>query len=231
MAVLWITANDTIDPTGPHTDWAIRSASWILYKLTAEKYTGLKSATESYSLDAAGSLQFSPHLVGGEMYNLPTGMATFGNTRLRLRHQPVRIIEDVSLGNQLLSPDQYELRNNSFIVRKDKLPWIMFPQQEISVSYKYGTPPPSAGRRAAIRLANELIWFESDDSNCSLPERVASINRQGVQYTMLDPQDFIDRGKTGIYEIDMFITSANPRGALKKPQVYVAGRPSGERIN
>jgi hypothetical protein len=48
---------------------------------------------------------------------------------------------------------------------------------------------------------------------------------------MLDPQDFLDRGKTGIYEIDMFITSANPRGALKKPQVYVAGRPSGEKIN
>jgi hypothetical protein len=231
MAVLWITANDTVDPTGPYTDLAIRTASWILYKLTAEKYTGLKSVTESYSLDNSGALQFSPHLVRGEMYNFPIGMSTFGNTRITLRHQPVRLIEEVIQGTQILSPDSYELRNNAFISRKDKLPWLMFPQQELSVSYKYGTPPPFAGKKAAIRLANELIWLDTDEGNCSLPERVTSVQRQGISYTMLDPQDFLDRGKTGIYEIDMFITSANPRGALKKPQVYVAGRPSGEKIN
>jgi len=231
MAILWITGADTMDPAGPIGDWAARTASWVLYKLTAEKYSGLQSATEYYSLDSSGDIRYSPVVIQGEIYNLPKGQLTFGNTRLRLRHQPVRSVSEVTLGSTILDPSAYELRNNAFLTRSDKLPWILFPQQEMSVTYNYGTKPPVAGRRAALRFANELIMAETSDSNCALPDSVTAINRQGVSYTLLDPQVYVDKGKTGIYEIDMFIHSANPRGALKKPQVYVAGRPSGERIN
>lgn len=231
MAVLWISANDTMDPTGPFTDWAVRTASWILYKLTAEKYSGIQVTTDAYSLDSVGTLQYHPEVINGEMYNLPAGLSSTSNTMLRLRRKPVLSVSEVYSGTRLVPFAEYELRNNAFIVRKDKMPWITSPLEELVVTYTHGSPPPIAGRRAAIRLANELIMAETGDSMCALPDSVTSISRQGISYTLLDPQVYIEKGRTGVYEIDMFIYAANPRGALKKPGVYLAGRSNGEKIN
>jgi len=231
MAVLWISANDTSDPTGPFTDWAVRTASWILYKLTAEKYAGVQTTTDSYSLNDSGELKFQPQLINGQMYNLPANIATTSNTQLRLRRQPVISIVDVFSGGVEIPLTDIELRNNAFIMRKDKTPFVLSPQEELVVTYTHGSPPPIAGKRAAVRLANELILAEKQDPNCALPDSVTSINRQGISYTLLDPQVYIEKGRTGVYEIDMFIYGANPRGALKKPNVYTAARPNGSRIN
>jgi hypothetical protein len=231
MAVLWISANDTSDPTGPFTDWAVRTASWILYKLTAEKYPGLQQTTDCYSLNDSGELKFQPQLINGQMVNLPANIATTSNTQLRLRRHPVISIVDVFSGGVEIPITEIELRNNAFIMRKDKTPFIMTPQEELCVTYQHGTPPPIAGKRAAVRLANELILAEKGDAQCALPDSVTSISRQGVSYTLLDPQVYIEKGRTGVYEIDMFIYAANPRGALKKPNVYTAARPNGAKIN
>jgi len=231
MAVLWISANDTMDPTGPFTDWAVRTASWILYKLTAEKYSGIQVTTDFYSLDPSGVLQYQPQIINGEMRNLPKGLSQSSNLQLRLRRGPVLSIAEIYSGGILIPNTEYELRNNAFVVRKDKLSWVTEPLKELSVTYTHGSPPPIAGKRAAIRLANELIMAETGDSMCALPDSVTSINRQGISYTLLDPQVYIEKGRTGVYEIDMFIYAANPRGALKKPAIYAAGRPNGEKIN
>jgi hypothetical protein len=231
MAVLWISANDTSDPTGPFTDWAVRTASWILYKLTAEKYSGIQTTTDWYSLDSSGTLQYRPEIINGEMHNLPAGLSASSNTQLRLRRRPVLTVSEIYSGGILVPFEEYELRNNAFVVRKDKLPWVASPLSELSVTYTHGSPPPVAGKRAAVRLANELILAEKGDAMCALPDSVTSINRQGISYTLLDPQVYIEKGRTGVYEIDMFIYAANPRGALKKPGVFIAGRSNGEKIN
>lgn len=52
MSILWIKPEDTIDPTGPYTQSAVEMACFILYKLTAEKYTGVNTTTEEYNLDS-----------------------------------------------------------------------------------------------------------------------------------------------------------------------------------
>lgn len=231
MAVLWISANDTMDPTGPFTDWAVRTASWILYKLTAEKYSGIQTSTDWYNLDSSGTLQYQPQIINGEMHNLPKGLSQSSNLQLRLRRSPVLSISEIYSGGILVPFEEYELRNNAFVVRKDKLAWVTAAKQELSITYTHGSPPPVAGKRAAIRLANELIMAETGDSQCALPDSVTSINRQGISYTLLDPQVYIEKGRTGVYEIDMFIYAANPRGALKKPGIYIAGRSNGEKIN
>lgn len=230
MAVLWISANDTMDPTGPFTDWAVRTASWVLYKLTAEKYSGIQTTTDYYSLDSSGFLQYQPEIINGEIRNLPSGLSSSSNLQLRLRRRPVLTVSEIYSGGQLIPATEYELRNNAFVVKKDGTPWVATPSQELIVTYTHGSPPPVAGKRAAIRLANELILSETMDPQCSLPDSVTSINRQGVSYTLLDPQVYIEKGRTGVYEIDMFIYAANPRGALKKPKIYVPGQTSG-RIN
>ena len=43
---------------------------------------------------------------------------------------------------------------------------------------------------------------------CSLPERVTSVTRQGVSWTLLDPQDFLAQGMTGVARLDQWLSVA-----------------------
>jgi hypothetical protein len=229
MATLWISTADTIDPTGPYTESAVQFACFVLYKLTGEKYNGIQTTTEVYTADNLMSNLTQPVVVGGNMYNFPR--SADGHRELRLRHTPIRSIQSITYLGRTLDPSEYSLRNNSYVVQKNSLPWVLNPVTELEVTYTYGTPPPAAGRRAAIRLANELILWDKGSGNCALPERISSVSRQGVSYTVMDPQEFISNGKVGIYEIDLFLAAANPTKAKKRPKVFLANGPRAERVN
>lgn len=229
MAMLWISASDTIDPTGPYTESAVETASFILYKLSGEKYSGIQTVTEAYNSDTYSSIQIEPAFVAGNIYN--TTLLADGFRNLRLRHTPVRSIESITFLGRTLDPSEYTLRNNAYIVREHSLPWLLEPINDLTVSYTYGTPPPAAGKRAALRLANELILSDMGSANCSLPERISSVSRQGVSYTIMDPQTFMKEGKVGIYEVDLFLATVNPNKAKKRPKVFSVDRSRGERIN
>ena len=75
-------------------------------------------------------------------------------------------------------------------------------------------------QRAVDVLANELLLADSNSPDCRIPERVQSVSRQGVSWTMIDPQDFLDKGRTGIYEVDMLIRAVNPSGAKRRVRVF-----------
>lgn len=232
MAILWLRPEDTIEPNGPYTLTAIRAASWILYKLTAEKYSGVTSTTETYETNSTGFTVYRPQVIRGKMYNLPIdGSGVVNSKNLYLRHYPVLSVEKVSVNGIDLDPSEYELRNNSFITRVDNQVWSVTATNNLTVTYRFGTPPPSVGKYAAIMLANEFILAKTSPEDCSLPSRVTSVSRQGVSYTILDPQTYISEGKTGIYEVDLFINAANPLKAKKRPKVYSPDVPSGERRN
>lgn len=228
MPILWIKPEDTIDPTGPYTQSAIEMASFILYKLTAEKYTGPQTVTEVYNLDYFSQMSIKPTIIGGGMYNIPDNSS--GMRNLRLRHQPVISIASITSFGIPMDPSSYTLRNNAYVVRHNSLPWIIDNIDGIEVTYTHGVNPPSVGRRAAIRFANELILSDMGSSNCALPERISSVSRQGVSYTIMDPQEFISNGKIGIYEVDLFLAATNPNKAKKRPKVFSVDQPRGERI-
>lgn len=238
--VMWADVEDLLDPTDPYAVTALETASWILYQLTGEKYQGIITTTEAYGGVPFGA-NIEPAVVNGKMYNLPTSgnKSSLGSwigyglnkLKLHLKHGPVRkVLEVVELG-AVVPQSSYTLRDNSFIKKKNNLPWIMNDFTELLVTYEYGAKPPKAGKQAAIRLANEFLLFESNDDRCALPAAVTSIQRQGVSVTVLDPQEFLMQGRTGIYEVDLFIRTANPKKALKKSKLYVPGRVRGERIN
>lgn len=228
----WTTVAELAQPDHPYAPYAVDMASYILFKLTGEKYQGVHTVTEHYGLSSQGMPTYRPAVVGGKMYNLPAGANRSVDTRkLYLRHAPVRSIQSVTVAGQLLDPSQYSLRNKAFIVRTGPMGWYFSGMGEIVVEYTYGANPPKAGVEAAIRLANELVWAEMGSNECSLPQRVTSIQRQGVSMTIMDSQDFLEEGKTGIYSIDLFIKASNPSGAQKKARIFSAARPHGERIN
>lgn len=235
----WITVSDTIEPTHPYAPYAVSIASNLLFQLTGEKFQGIHSVTEYYSKENPSIDGQYPALIGGQMYNLPSSSSglvrsrvVHGDRKLYLRHTPVRSIDSVYVRGTLLDSTAYSLRNRAYLVRTGNARWVFGNlDDEIEVSYTYGAVPPTAGIDAAIRLANELILAEKGSDQCSLPLRVTSITRQNVSMTVMDPQEFLDNGKTGIYSVDLFIKAYNPDGARKKTKLFVAGRPQGERIN
>lgn len=55
---------------------------------------------------------------------------------------------------------------------------------------------------------------------CSLPERITSITRQGVSWTMLDPMQFLDTGLTGVGRLDSWLATArreHPSASMYDP--------------
>lgn len=228
--MLWAEPSEMPDPTNPFNEMALEMASHILYKLTGEKFQGIRSVAEMYNVNQnAQIMPTQPALIQGNMYNLPRNSA--GTMKLHLRHRPVREIISITEMGSVLPHGSYEIRNRSFVVKKNKLPWLSDPLNEIEVEYTYGASIPTAGRFAALRLATELTLSWTDSPDCALPVRLSSVTRQGVQITVLDPQEFLDKGRTGLYEVDLFLRVYNPDGAKKKSKLYVPGRSRGERIS
>ena len=79
---------------------------------------------------------------------------------------------------------------------------------------------PEMGKRAAAELACEMAKACSTTAGeCRLPKRVTNLTRQGVTMTLLDPQDFLDNGRTGLYLADLFLVAVNPNGLRAPPRV------------
>lgn len=229
MAILWLTGADTIQPAGPFTAAAVENASYLLYTLSGRKYGGIRSTTESYTSNFATSLVLRPQVISGNVFNLPVNTPAMRN--LYLRETPVHSIASITQSGVTFDPATYSLRNNRYVVRANGIPWALDPINELVVQYSYGLNPPESGKRAAIRLANEFILLYSGSPDCSLPERIQSVTRQGISYTLVDPQDFLREGKIGIPEIDLFLASTNPSGAKNKAKIFSVDRPRGEKIN
>lgn len=227
MSVRWISASDLSQPNNPDADSAALAASWVLYKLSGEKYPGIKTSTDWYGVDPE-RVYISPDPT---MVSRPFTIYEVDDARskiLRLRSTPVHSIDQVSTPDGIMDPTEYVIGNKAFILRTDGLVWDL--SRGVTVSYTHGVLPPEAGIRAAQRLADELVLSIADPANCALPDRVTSVSRQGIEYTILDPQNFINEGRTGIYEIDMFLHAANPTKARKRPRVFSPDLPSGRRL-
>jgi hypothetical protein len=129
-------------------------------------------------------------------------------------------------GTEELDPDTYKIVNSQYL----QLTGTQLDVCGLEVTYTYGVPAPVAGRRAARTLARELVKGWSDDDTCALPDRVQSIDRQGISIAVMDPQDFLDEGRTGLYEVDLFLRAANPDKARKPARVFSPDLPRPFRV-
>ena len=224
----WIAASDLDKPSDPQAALAIAVATELLTQMTAGIFPGVHRVTEMYDTRVSMSSQtalYAATLRGVDYRVLNQGCNCDScgvMHRIRLRGQPVRHIISVVLNGKPLQPTEYVLLDHSVL---GFLTGGACCASCVTVRYEYGAPPPSAGRLAALKLANELIESLDPNGNCSLPQRVTSVSRQGVSWTMLDTQDFLQQGRTGVYEVDLFIKTYNPAGALRPARVYSVDRP------
>jgi len=228
-----------------YTDEAIRTASYLLWAMSGRKYTGVTTVTERYTCTLRNNRMGpstktnSPVLFGGDVYNIPSGdydeyseLTADGmspDSRIRLRGRPVTKIHSIrNRTGSVIDPANYYLVEHSTIHIKAGTPWTPC---NTEVTYSYGTPVPAIGKMAARTLAIEFIKLWSDDDTCALPQRVTSVARQGVSYTILDQQEFIQEMRTGMYVIDLFIKTVNPDGARRKSKVFSPDQPRARRYS
>lgn len=244
MSNLWVTPEELGDYANSEFAYeAAKAASGLLWSLSGRKYSGITTTTERY-VCATLSYRYGPSarntkadLVLGDVYNIPytdmdsyTAVTTDGlspQSRLRLRGRPVTKIHTVrNRSGAIVNANSYYLVDHSTLQATAGSRWTPC---DIEVTYSYGVEPPTLGKMAARMLAMEFCKLWNGDDDCVLPQRITSISRQGVSYTILDRQDFIDDLKTGIYTIDLFLKSVNPDKARARARVFTPDVPRARR--
>lgn len=224
----WITVSDLPDTSlsdmGLAQD-AVDYSNYVLWSLTGRRYSAVTVTTESYDTrhTLLAGRDIRPVLRDGSFYNdsfstcrscVCSGCGV--RHRMRLRGYPVQHIIDVWVSGCRLERDDYAVIDNSVL-------GLWNPRACnaacVTVEYSYGTGVPPGGKLAAVRLATELIAARQGEQ-CQLPERVTSVSRQGMSWTLLDPQEFLKDSRTGIYEIDLLLQALNPAKALARPRVF-----------
>jgi len=244
MSNLWITPEELGDYAESEFAYeAAKAASNILWALSGRKYSGVTTVTERYVCATlayrygSSSRNTRADLVLGDVYNMPysdmdsyTAVTTDGlspQSRLRLRGRPITKIHAMrNRAGVIINPNSYYLVDHSTIQSVAGSRWSPCDSE---ITYTYGIEPPTMGKMAARVLAMEFCKLWNGDDDCILPQRVTSVSRQGVSYTILDSQDFIDDMRTGLYSIDLFLKSVNPDKARNKARVFSPDVPRGRR--
>jgi hypothetical protein len=242
---LWIQPEELAFDLGytQYAEEAAQVASYLLWAMSGRKYTGETIVTERYTCVLRNNRMGpsiktnSPILFGGDVYNIPSGdydeyseLTSDGmspDARIKLRGRPVTKIHTIrNRTGQIIDPSQYYLVDHSTIHIKAGTPWTPC---NTEITYSYGAPVPTAGKMAARTLATEFAKLWNGDEDCSLPQRVTSVSRQGVSYTILDNQEFIEELRTGLYAVDLFLKTTNPDNARRRSKVFSPDQPRARR--
>ena len=231
---LWCTVRD-LGPDYETSDYAaeaVKAASYLMWALSGRKYTGVNTVTERY-------VRFAPLIntrliqeaaIINSRINKALSIVepwVSAETRIRLRGQPVTEIVAVrNVNGGIVSPDSYYMVDHSTLQFAEG---ALIVPADIEVTYSYGANPPALGKMAARRVAIEFVKLWEGDEDCALPQRVTSVTRQGVTYTVLDSQDFLEEMRLGIYEVDLFLKTTNPNRAQKRAKVFSPDIPKARR--
>lgn len=137
---------------------------------------------------------------------------------------PVTSIDAVRINGVDLNPDLFHIDEYRFLVADNgnTFPTMQnlfsvpgaagdaAPEWVFEVTVNYGQPVPMLAKRAAARLACELIKDGCLDIPCQLPARVISYVRQGISAQVQSSQDILNQGLIGILEIDLALRAYNP---------------------
>jgi hypothetical protein len=213
------------------------SAAEILYGLSGRQF-GLCELTVRPCRVACSDpstqigYRWIPALVGGQWTNVSCSSCknTCSCTRVcevRLPG-PIASISEVKLNGEVLESTEYRVDNGNSLVRTsgDEC-WPTCQDMTADsdkantweITYLRGLPIPSAGMTALGELACELCLGCLGDTCCALPKRVTQLNVDGASMALLDPMTFLKDGRTGLYLVDLWLQSVNPKSLARAPAI------------
>lgn len=137
---------------------------------------------------------------------------------------PVANIVSVTVDGAELDEAAYQLEGNA-LYRKDG----QWPRQDLgrplgesgtwSVTYGLGCAVPDGVGQLVGQLAREFLNAAcGDEDECRLPRTLVSTTRRGVT-NVFDPSRILAAGKTGLTEVDLWLSAVNPNRLMSAPEV------------
>lgn len=140
---------------------------------------------------------------------------------------PVSSVIEVIQDGLVVPSTSYRVDDAKWLVRTDGLCWPEHADMNVDsgvgffqVTYVRGTPVPNAVLNAAGILACEYAKACTNAGGCRLPASVQSIARQGLNVQFLDFNMLVERGFTGITEVDSIIQAYNPYALKSRLRVW-----------
>lgn len=194
-------------------------------------YQGIAGVPSSVGANAP----FLPVLINGEFFNVSCRRSCRGTCGCRRIEEiglpgPIDSVLRVDLDGEVLDPSAYRVDNRNYLVRTDGGVWPTCQDLEapvgsqgaFEVTYLWGTPVPKGGRLAASVLACEMAKAATG-RDCSLPQRIQTITREGVTVGVLDSFEGLEGGRTGLWLVDSWVTSvvnAPRRSRVLSPDLH-----------
>lgn len=186
----------------------ISVASELLFKLSGYQFLG----TCSTVVRPAHCRRYS------NVYEFDTGI------------WPVRTVTQILVDGAPMDLSNVRIDDGRWLIREDGLHWPTTQRFDLptteqgtwSIALTFGQDPPPSGELAASTFAGELglaCGTADQCQKCRLPKRVQQFTRQGVSAVMIDPFQFLENGKLGIFEVDAFLTAYNPENLQGDPVV------------
>lgn len=172
------------------------------------------------------------HLDDDLWLNWPVSIGRIDPTAVKLEG-PVSSITSVTIGNVVLSGTKYRLDQGTWLVRTDGNTWPLWQNTSLPgsdatafvVTYAQGLVPPADLLAAAGTYALEYARAiaPAAGTQCRLPSRAKTITRQGITIDMVDPTVLLEKGLTGLPDVDAVILAMNPNRYIAPPRVLVPG--------
>lgn len=146
------------------------------------------------------------------------------SARIELPDWPVTAVSSVTVDG-VATVDGWRLVSGRWLERTvtggdGRVLPVWWTGRDVAVTYTPGAEPPTGGVRACAVLAAQIALAAVGDGSCRLPDRVQTITRQNVSVAVLDPMDFLDKGLTGIAEVDGWVRAVNPSALTCRPRVW-----------
>lgn len=155
-----------------------------------------------------------------------------------------RIIE-IRIDGLVVSPLDYRVDNGRKLVAQGDFCWPTCQDMTApaggagtwTVEYLAGRPVPEAGRWAAGLLACEFVKACTPDDaagDCALPDNITQIVREGLTmdvapFVIGGADGKVEWGRTGVPEVDLWLTSVNPHQVTGRARAYSPDKPPMRR--
>ena len=205
--------NGTIDP--PYTTTRPPSHQWIERADIGEMFVR-RERVEQALTQATWLLNT---LTGGKLHGVECWQENYDvhSCEIKLRRGPVINIHRVQKVKQCGRWIERQTEVEDFcIVRPGVISfccncsysqWSCGCTNTVRVDYQIDSNlPPGTASTVAWLAAEYMKAF--DGKACALPDRISNVTRQGVSWTILDPQDSSEKGRTGISRVDQWLETA-----------------------
>ncbi|WP_255800863.1 hypothetical protein [Mycobacteroides abscessus] len=201
----------------------------VLWALSGRQFGACETTARPCPSYAQG-FGYGPFILtldSGDWANWPCGcIGSCTVSGPRVVHLPGLVAEvaEVTIEGAVLDKSGYQLEGNA-LYRTGGASW---PRQDLgsplgepgtwSVKYLRGNPVPPGVDKLTGQLAREFMAACGDEDTCRLPRTVVATTRRGVSH-QFDPTKILAAGKTGLTEVDLWLSAVNPHQLQQAPEV------------